>query len=183
MTNTCPHNTPDEIYKIIEDTHDWRTVHVRLSLVLKIIEEDKAILTRKVSFEMYAIYDEWEAIAQSSQIPNGVFVETCTYTIVWETDKDYGKMTEPKDSDFDDFDCDTFFAWDSPDLPTKVTENACARLNVDEVQVGEDLIEHYGSLEKVDFADFPTLLKPLLEVSIIKYNHYNKFNGYPKVVT
>ena len=183
MTNNCPHNTPNEIYEIIEDTHDWRTVHVRLSLVLKIIEEDKAILTRKVSFEMYAIYDEWEEIAQSSQIPNGVFVETCTYTIVWGTDKDYEKMTEPKDLDFDDFDCDTFFVWDSPDLPREVTENACARLNVDEVQVGEDLIKHYGCLEKVDFADFPTLLKPLLEASITKYNHYNKFNGYPKAVT
>ena len=62
MTNNCPNNTPDEIYNIIEEVHDWRTISSRLMLVLKVIEEDKVALTRKVFLKMYAIYDEWEPI-------------------------------------------------------------------------------------------------------------------------
>jgi len=115
MTNNCPNNTPDEIYNIIEVVHDWRTISSRLMLVLKVIEEDKAALTRKVFLKMYAIYDEWEPIEQSSQIPSEVFAETCTYTMVWDTDKDYEKMAKPLSADYDDFDCDLFYDWDSPE--------------------------------------------------------------------
>ena len=94
MTNNCPNNTPDEIYNIIEVVHDWRTISSRLMLVLKVIEEDKTALTRKVFLKMYAIYDEWQPVEQSSQIPSEVFAETCTYTMVWDTDKNYEKMIE-----------------------------------------------------------------------------------------
>ena len=124
MTNNCPNNTPDEIYNIIEEVHDWRTISSRLMLVLKVIEEDKTALTRKVFLKMYAIYDEWEPIEQSSQIPSEVFADTCTYTMVWDTDKDYEKMTKPLSADYDDFDCDLFYDWDSPDLPAEVIKNA-----------------------------------------------------------
>ena len=87
---------PVEIYKIIEISHDWRTVHARLSLDLKVIEEDKKNLTRKVSFKMYAIYDEFESMPQSTQIPAGVFIEFCNYNLVWGTTQDYEKRPNPK---------------------------------------------------------------------------------------
>ena len=173
---------PSEIYKIIEISHDWRTVHARLSLDLKVIEEDKKNLTRKVSLKMYAVYDEFESIPQSTQIPAGVFVELCKYTLVWGTIQDFEKMTEPKSLDYNDFECDTFFEWDSPNLPKEVIENACNKIIIDEVQFSEDLIEHYGRLEEVDFGDFPKSLKPLIEASIAEYKQYNKFYGYPKAV-
>ena len=183
MTNNCPHNTPDEIYNIIEEVHDWRTISSRLMLVLKVIEKDKAALTRKVFLKMYAIYDGWEPFEQSSQIPSEVFAEACTYTMVWDTDKNYEKMIEPISADYGDFDCDLFYDWDSPDLPAEVIKNACLMLYVDEVQLVEDLIEHYGSLEEINYEDLPKSLKPLFETSITKYNRYIKFNGYPKAVT
>jgi len=53
---------------------------------------------------------------------------------------------------------------------------------IDEVQFSEDLIEHYGSLEVVNFGNFPKSLKPLIEASIVEYKQYNKFYGYPKAV-
>jgi len=173
---------PVEIYKIIEISHDWRTVHARLSLDLKVIEEDKKNLTRKVAFKMYAIYDEFESIPQSTQIPAGVFVEFCNYTLVWGTIQDFEKMTEPKSLDQNDFECDNFFEWDSPNLPKEVIENACGKMIIDEVQFSEDLIEHYGRLEEVGFGDFPKSLKPLIESSIAEYKLHNKFYGYPKAV-
>ena len=119
---------------------------------------------------MYAIYDEWEPIEQSSQIPSEVFAETCTYTMVWDTNKDYD-------------DCDLFYDCDIHDLPAEVIKNANWKLHVDEVQLVEDLIEHYGRLEEINYEDLPELLKPLFETSITKYNQYIKFSGYPKAVT
>ena len=86
-------------------------------------------------------------------------------------------------ADYGDFDCDLFYDWDSPDLPAEVIKNACLMLYVDEVQLVEDLIEHYGSLEEINYEDLPKSLKPLFETSITKYNRYIKFNGYPKAVT
>ena len=91
-------------------------------------------------------------------------------------------MTEPKSLNYNDFECDTFFEWDSPNLQKEVIENACNKIIIDEVQFSEDLIEHYGSLEEVDFGNFPKSLKPLIEASIAEYKQYNKFYGYPKAV-
>ena len=182
MTIHTQSQTPNEIYKIIEQHHDWRTVHARLSLDLKIIEEDKANLTRKVSFKMYGIYEEFEALDQSSQIPAAVSIEVCTYTLVWETEQDYEKMTEPKDSELNDFDCDTYVEWDSPNLPKELLENAFGKMHVDDLQLTEDLIEYYNSLEEVKYEDLPKSLKPLIEANISEYKRYNKFYGYPKEV-
>lgn len=182
MTIHTQSQTPNEIYKIIEESHDWRTVHARLSLDLKIIEEDKANLTRKVSFKMYGIYEEFESLDQSSQIPAAVSIEVCTYTLVWETEQDYEKMTKPKDSEYNDFDCDGYVEWDSPNLPKELLENAFGKMHVDQLQLCEDLIEYYDRLEEVKFEELPQSLKPLIEASISEYKRYNKFYGYPKVV-
>ena len=78
-------------------------------------------------------------------------------------------MTEPKEADYIDFECDTFLKWDSPNLPKEVIENTFQRMHVDELKLVEDLIQHYGNLEKVILEDFPKSLKPLIEHCIAEY--------------
>ena len=176
-------NIYERLDKILRVSHPMEQVGSDLHRELEIIQSDREKLSRIINFKMYTVSIEFDGIKQTAQIPEGLFIETCKYTLVWANDLDYKTITEPIEIDYSDFDCHTFIGWDNPQLPSAVVQNTCAGVSfIDEVQLAEDLIEYYGNLEDVNLTDFPKTLIPLIKRSIVEYKKYNKFYGFPKLV-
>ena len=176
-------NLYERLHKILRESHPMEEVGVDLYRELEIIQSDREKLTRIIDFKMYTVCIQFDGLKQTTQIPEGLFIETCKYTLVWANDWDYEVIAEPIEIEYSDFDCHTFIEWESPELPPVITQNTCAAGSFgDELQLAEDLIEYYGNLEDVNLGEFPKPLIPLIKRSIVEYKKYNRFYGFPKLV-
>ena len=79
-------NLYERLHKILRESHPMEEVGVDLYRELEIIQSDREKLTRIIDFKMYTVCIQFDGLKQTAQIPEGLFIETCTYTLVWAND-------------------------------------------------------------------------------------------------
>ena len=107
---------------------------------------------------------EW--YSDSIGIPSTVSFEVLQHTFTWTKKENFLNPKKTYDIKLHDDEVITNdWDWDDPDLPHEVIEN----FEVDMLGLGQELENTYESIEKIEYNDFPKVLRPLVKRSVKEY--------------
>jgi hypothetical protein len=150
----------------IESFVFWGSIEQILFESIDITDFDEKECLVEISLTYICILDDDPSLPQCSSIKENLSLEAISSKCQWKDLESLQSLSEPINIETDEPSIETL-EWGSPEVNDEIIN----RYNVDEIGVVEELEEYYGSLDNINYDDFPKSLIPMIKRCV---EHYEK---------